>query len=62
MSKKASGDGPEGGSSLFVIVAVVAGIGLLYWLTTTFLDWNSAQECAAAGKHNCAPQIELDKQ
>jgi len=62
MSEKPSGDEPEGGSSLLVIVAVIAGVGLLYWLTTTFLDWNSSQECAAAGKRNCAPQIELNRQ
>ena len=62
MKGDAPQDEPEGGNSLLVIVAVVAGVGLLYWLTTTFLDWNKSQECATAGMRDCAPQLELNRQ
>ncbi|HUI16527.1 MAG TPA: hypothetical protein VL244_02605 [Alphaproteobacteria bacterium] len=62
MSAPDPNDDSHGGNSLLTILAVIAGVGLLYWLTTTFLDWNKAQECAASGKRNCAPQVELNQQ
>jgi hypothetical protein len=61
MSAKDPDDDSQGGNSLLTIVVVIAGVGLLYWLTTVFLDWNKAQECAGSGKRNCTPQIELNQ-
>ena len=52
---------PEGGSSPLIILAVVIGVGLLYWLGTSFVDWNKTQACATVGKRDCGPAIELNQ-
>ena len=53
---------PHGSSSYLVIVAVVAGVALLYWLATTFYDWDKTQACVGYGKRNCGERIELNHQ
>ena len=50
--------GGQGGSYLGLL-AVVAGIALVYWLATVFVDWNKTQECVGYGKRNCGSNIEL---
>ncbi|HYB11624.1 MAG TPA: hypothetical protein VEJ16_18350 [Alphaproteobacteria bacterium] len=52
------GGGKQRGSYLGLLAAI-AGIALVYWLATVFVDWNKTQECVGYGKRNCGPNIEL---
>ncbi|HXQ67112.1 MAG TPA: hypothetical protein VN980_11100 [Alphaproteobacteria bacterium] len=62
MSESEPDDDAQGRSSYLAIIAVIVGIGLLYWLASAFIDWNKTQECVGYGKRDCAPRIELNKQ
>ena len=62
MSESEPDDDAQGRSSYLAIIAVIVGIGLLYWLASAFIDWNKTQECVGYGKRDCAPSIELNKQ
>ena len=56
----ATGPAKAQGNPILVLLAVLAGILLLYWLTTEFMDWNKTQACVSYGGHNCSPRIPLD--
>ncbi len=60
MSDKGPDDGKGGRSSYLVLIAVIAGVALLWWLANLFYDWNKTQACVGYGKRNCAPRIELE--
>lgn len=46
--------------NLVTLVIVLAGIGMLYWLVTSFMDWNKMQTCLSYGGHNCTPTTQLN--
>jgi hypothetical protein len=54
-------DDEGGGSSYVVLIAVVLGVGLFYWLASTFFEWNKVQICVGYGRRNCTPAIQIDK-
>ncbi|HLI11258.1 MAG TPA: hypothetical protein VKY65_06620 [Alphaproteobacteria bacterium] len=53
------GNDGQGGGSPLTILAVIAGVALLYWLATSFVEWNKVQSCVGYGGRNCAPRIDL---
>jgi hypothetical protein len=60
-AKESSGRPAQGqGNPILILLAVLAGIFLLYWLTTEFMDWNKTQACVSYGGHNCSPRVPLD--
>jgi hypothetical protein len=48
------------GNPILILLAVLVGTFLLYWLTTEFMDWNKTQACVSYGGHNCSPRVPLD--
>ncbi|HUC61085.1 MAG TPA: hypothetical protein VMF53_03945 [Alphaproteobacteria bacterium] len=48
------------GNPFIVLLAVLVGVGLLYWFTTAFIDWNNMQTCVSYGGHNCSPRVPLN--
>lgn len=45
-----------------VLVAVITGVALFYWLAILFVDWDRIQTCVTMGKRTCNPIIELNRQ
>lgn len=43
-----------------ILLAVLAGVALVYWLAVRFVDWDRVQTCVTMGKRNCIPPIELN--
>jgi hypothetical protein len=51
---------PAGANRSYLgLLAVIVGVGLLYWLVTVFMDWNKEQTCAGYGMRSCTPRIDL---
>ena len=50
---------PPGRRGYLVLLAVLVGVGLLYWLATVFADWNKVQTCVSYGGRNCAPRVDI---
>ena len=45
-----------------LLLLVLLGVGLFYWLSVQFTDWDRIQTCVTMGKRNCTPPIELNRQ
>lgn len=45
-----------------MLLAVLVGVGLFYWLSVLFIDWDKIQACVTMGKRTCIPPIELNRQ
>lgn len=43
-----------------ILIAVLAGVALVYWLAVRFVDWDRVQTCVTMGKRNCVPPLELN--
>lgn len=43
-----------------ILLAVLVGVALVYWLAVRFVDWDRVQTCVTMGKRNCIPPIELN--
>lgn len=43
-----------------ILIAVLAGVALVYWLAVRFVDWDRIQTCVTMGKRNCVPPLELN--
>jgi hypothetical protein len=55
-------DGAPGGiRDYLVLLGVIVGVALFYWLAVLFVDWDRVQTCVTMGKRTCVPPIELDQ-
>ena len=43
-----------------ILIAVMVGVALVYWLAVRFVDWDRIQTCVTMGKRNCVPPLELN--
>ena len=43
-----------------ILIAVLVGVALVYWLAVRFVDWDRIQTCVTMGKRNCVPPLELN--
>jgi len=59
-----SGRGPRGSilREYLMLLVVLIGVALFYWLSVQFSDWDRIQTCVTMGKRNCVPPIELNRQ
>lgn len=53
---------PSAMRDYLVLLAVMIGVVLFYWLAVSFLDWDRLLTCLSYGKRNCVPPIELNRQ
>ncbi len=61
---RAGEQGPRGSilREYAVLLAVLVGVALFYWLSVRFAEWDKIQTCVTMGKRNCTPPIELNRQ
>jgi hypothetical protein len=45
-----------------ILLVVLLGVGLFYWLSVLFFEWDKIQTCVTMGKRTCDPRIELNLQ
>ena len=59
-----SGQGPRSSilREYLMLLVVLVGVALFYWLSVQFTDWDRIQTCVTMGKRNCTPRIELNRQ
>ena len=59
-----SGRGPRSSilREYLMLLIVLIGVALFYWLSVLFSDWDKIQTCVTMGKRNCTPPIELNRQ
>lgn len=53
---------PNAMGNYLILLTVMLGIALFYWLAISFVDWNRLLTCLSYGKRNCVPAIELNRQ
>jgi hypothetical protein len=60
---RASGQGPRSAilREYLMLLIVLVGVALFYWLSVQFTDWDRIQTCVTMGKRNCTPRIELNR-